>query len=206
MQQSKWDKGIVFIQKGCDKHEAGDKATAARLYERGIQFCLDHVKAMPTSNRKFEKQQQINTYLQLVEDLRPDKHTSSQRRHLGTKQNKSRLIRRHSKSNPNPNPNPKKKARSKHDQEMYQRIEDEILSDGLKVSFSDVVGLENVKQALLEAVILPARRPEIFVGPRAPPKGLLLFGPPGNGKTFIAKARALSSLPHSKTVYSDHVN
>ncbi len=62
------------------------------------------------------------------------------------------------------------------------------------VRWSDVGGLEDVKQQLREAVEWPLKRPDAYekLG-IAPPKGILLYGPPGCGKTLLAKAVATES-------------
>ena len=64
---------------------------------------------------------------------------------------------------------------------------------GDSVHWSDIAGLEAAKSTLKETVVYPFLRPDLFSGLREPARGLLLFGPPGTGKTMLARAVATES-------------
>jgi transitional endoplasmic reticulum ATPase len=70
----------------------------------------------------------------------------------------------------------------------------EVYIESPNVHWDDVGGLEEVKQNLREAVEWPLKRPEMFKRLGIdPPKGILLHGPPGCGKTLLARAVATES-------------
>ena len=70
----------------------------------------------------------------------------------------------------------------------------EVFVETPNVNWTDIGGLENIKQELKETIEWPLKNPEAFsrLGIK-PPKGILLYGPPGTGKTLIAKAVASES-------------
>lgn len=79
------------------------------------------------------------------------------------------------------------------DKNAAKQILNEIVVMGDEVHWSDVAGLEVAKNALREAVVYPFLRPDLFSGLREPARGMLLFGPPGTGKTMLARAVATES-------------
>ncbi|RAL03774.1 putative AAA family ATPase [Aspergillus ibericus CBS 121593] len=74
-----------------------------------------------------------------------------------------------------------------------RQILNDIVVRGDEVHWDDIAGLDNAKKALKEAVVYPFLRPDLFSGLREPARGMLLFGPPGTGKTMLARAVATES-------------
>jgi transitional endoplasmic reticulum ATPase len=74
------------------------------------------------------------------------------------------------------------------------------------VHWEDIGGLEEVKQELKEAVEWPLKNPEIFqrLGIK-PPKGILIYGPPGCGKTLLARGVATESEANFITIKGPEV-
>ena len=68
------------------------------------------------------------------------------------------------------------------------RFDDMVMKEKPNVRWADVVGVDDAKNALRESIVYPTKRPDLF--PLGWPRGILLYGPPGCGKTILAAATA----------------
>jgi len=73
-------------------------------------------------------------------------------------------------------------------EERKSTYDELVLKEKPNVKWDEVVGLEQAKKAIKEAIVYPVQRPDLF--PLGWPRGILLFGPPGCGKTLLAAAVA----------------
>jgi SpoVK/Ycf46/Vps4 family AAA+-type ATPase len=73
-------------------------------------------------------------------------------------------------------------------QEDENDFEDLVMKEKPDVTWAEVIGLDDAKNALRESIVYPTNRPDLF--PLGWPKGMLLYGPPGTGKTMLAAATA----------------
>ncbi len=178
------------------------------------------IKSLNNSKHKFEaasshdeKKKEYNTFIKGIEDLHKiyksqSNQTSAQalqkikeiltsalkdanEMKMGM-QNAPKHQSHHNKKSNNSKPNHGNKS-DHGDKDQNSRdnaMSGAIVTTKPNVKWEDVAGLENAKKSLQEAIILPTKFPDIFVGLRQPWKGILLYGPPGTGKTFLAKACA----------------
>ena len=80
------------------------------------------------------------------------------------------------------------KKKNEHNGEYSLYFEELLMTDKPKVSWNEVIGLDDAKRAMRESIVYPTIRPDLL--PLGWARGILLFGPPGCGKTLLAAAAA----------------
>ncbi|XP_001366899.4 vacuolar protein sorting-associated protein 4A isoform X3 [Monodelphis domestica] len=181
MTTSTLQKAIDLVTKATEEDKAKNYEEALRLYQHAVEYFLHAIKYEAHSDKAKESiRGKCMQYLDRAEKLKD---------YL---RNKDKQSKKPVKEAPNDSKgsdsdsegeNPEKKK-------LQEQLMGAIVMEKPNIRWSDVAGLEGAKEALKEAVILPIKFPHLFTGKRTPWRGILLFGPPGTGKSYLAKAVA----------------
>jgi vacuolar protein-sorting-associated protein 4 len=175
-------RAITTVKKATEQDTAGDYAEAYKSYTNALELFMLALKWEKNAKSKEIVRGKVTEYMNRAEKLKewlakedPSNNNGKKPAAMGA--------------------NGKAKSGGGDDEDADSKklrgaLAGAILQDKPNVSWEDVAGLEQAKEALKEAVILPIKFPHLFQGKRQPWKGILLYGPPGTGKSYLAKAVA----------------
>ncbi|MFW6116959.1 MAG: AAA family ATPase [Thermoproteota archaeon] len=146
--------------------QQGSRGMAITMYQRTIETLLKLAHLYPDYNLNQVYVQRARAYQKRIEAL----------------QGNARSIKPQTPTQNKVETQPKTEEG---DKASYNEL---IMKEKPNVEWQQVVGLESAKKAIKEAIVYPVQRPDLF--PLGWPRGILLFGPPGCGKTLLAAAVA----------------
>ncbi|XP_072516126.1 vacuolar protein sorting-associated protein 4B-like [Salminus brasiliensis] len=172
-------KAIDLATRAAEEDKAKNYEEALRLYQHSVQYFLHVVKYEAQGDKAkqsirakcadyLDRAEQLKEYLKKKEKAPPAKPVK---------------VSDDKGNDDDDSENSEKKK-------LQSQLQGAIVMEKPNVKWNDVAGLEGAKEALKEAVILPIKFPHLFTGKRTPWRGILLFGPPGTGKSYLAKAVA----------------
>ncbi len=156
------DRAIEYAQKAISADKAGDYESAIKYYRIAVDFLSKYLILYPDSPLADFYRELVSKYRQRINYL-------------------EKMIANKGGGEPAKSGGPT----SNQDVSAFEILHPENRS---KKTFNDLVDLESVKRALKRSVIYPVKDPSLY--PLGWPKGILLFGPPGCGKTEITLALA----------------
>ena len=135
-------------------------------------------------------QKAIDSLMRLIQLYPGSKLNPIYRERSASYQKRIKLLRDSSPVEPAVDPSaPPSEQKAQIDEQNAKNDFDElIMKEKPDISWSEVIGLDDAKNALRESIVYPSKRSDLF--PLGWPRGMLLYGPPGCGKTILAAATA----------------
>ncbi|KAF9598059.1 hypothetical protein IFM89_024046 [Coptis chinensis] len=182
------EQAIEYVKQAVTEDNAGNYSKAFPLYMNALEYFKTHLKYEKNPKIKEAITQKFTEYLRRAEEIRAVLDDGGS----GPASNGDAAVATRPKTKPKDGTggdgggdgdDPEK-------DKLRSGLNSAIIREKPNVKWNDVAGLESAKQALQEAVILPVKFPQFFVGKRKPWRAFLLYGPPGTGKSYLAKAVA----------------
>jgi len=161
----------------------GSRGMAIQSYQRAIEALVKLVQIYPDYKLNKVYMERANAYQNRIKALQMSHGLEEEERPTGAVE--------HSKqepSNGHSTGKPSAGSKSANVETLKADFDDLVMKEKPNVSWNEVIGLEDAKRAIRESIVYPMKRADLF--PLGWPRGILLYGPPGCGKTLLAAAAA----------------
>ncbi|GMF57990.1 unnamed protein product [[Candida] boidinii] len=169
------EKAIDLVQQAIKADTASNHEEAYKLYYNGLDYLMLALKYEKNPKSKELIRAKFTEYLARAEQLKELLDKKSQQDQTGENSSTSGSVKA-KKTNNNEDDND-----DAENKKLRGALANSILSEKPNVKWEDIAGLDQAKDTLKEAVILPVKFPHLFKGKRKPLSGILLYGPPVNG-------------------------
>jgi SpoVK/Ycf46/Vps4 family AAA+-type ATPase len=174
----------------------GSRGMAINSYQRAIESLVKLVQIYPDYKLNKVYMERANAYqnrikaLQMSHGLEEERRTPTQINSIRTDPPNGHGSKptNNSVSFSNSNSNSASARASGNVETLKADFDDLVMKEKPNVSWKEVIGLEDAKRAMRESIVYPTKRADLF--PLGWPRGILLYGPPGCGKTLLAAAAA----------------